>query len=126
MRKLVIAAALLAASAVCSANTGVAFVHGTGRQTNATADYWKPAFVEIEDALVPSFIIEEHEDGRFTVFVPSVPTPFAGAVYVLGRERVHPLDIPFTTALKPISRWGAGCKDLIVAMKGVSTTAGGR
>jgi hypothetical protein len=35
---------------------------------------WKPAFVEIEDALVPSFIIEEHEDGRFTVFVPSVPT----------------------------------------------------
>ena len=46
MRKLVIAAALLAASAVCSANTGVAFVHGTGRQTNATADYWKPAFVD--------------------------------------------------------------------------------
>jgi uncharacterized membrane protein len=87
---------------------------------------WKPAFVEIEDALVPSFIIEEHEDGRFTVFVPSVPTPFAGAVYVLCRERVHPLDIPFTTALKPISRWGAGCKDLIVAMKGASATAGGR
>ena len=46
MRKLVIAAALLAASAVCSANTGVAFVHGTGKQTNATADYWKPAFVD--------------------------------------------------------------------------------
>ena len=45
---------------------------------------WKPAFVEIEDALVPSFIIEEHDDGRFTVFVPSVPTPFAGAVYVLA------------------------------------------
>lgn len=46
MRKLVIAAALLAASTVCSANTGVAFVHGTGKQTNATADYWKPAFVD--------------------------------------------------------------------------------
>jgi uncharacterized membrane protein len=81
---------------------------------------WKPAFVEIEDALVPSFIIEEHEDGRFTVFVPSVPTPFAGAVYVLDRARVHPLEIPFTSAMKPISRWGAGCKDLVLAMKGVS------
>ena len=79
-------------------------------------DVWKPAFAEIEDALVPAFIIEEHDDGRYTVFVPSVPTPFAGAVYVLPRERVHPLDVPFTQALQPISKWGAGCKDLVAAM----------
>jgi uncharacterized membrane protein len=78
---------------------------------------WKPAFVELEDALVPSFIIEEHEDGRFTVFVPSVPTPFAGAVYVLDRTRVHPLEIPFTSAMKPLSRWGAGCRDLVAGMR---------
>ena len=38
---------------------------------------WQPALVEIEEALVPAFIIEELEDGRFTVFVPSVPTPIA-------------------------------------------------
>jgi uncharacterized membrane protein len=44
---------------------------------------WKPALVEIEEPLVPGFIIEEHEDGQYTVFVPSVPTPFAGAVYIL-------------------------------------------
>ena len=44
MRYLLLAA-LAAASSVCSANTGVAFVHGTGKQTNATADYWKPEFV---------------------------------------------------------------------------------
>jgi uncharacterized membrane protein len=47
---------------------------------------WKPALAEIEDALVPAFIIEELEDGRFTVFVPSVPTPFAGAVYILNTQ----------------------------------------
>ena len=74
---------------------------------------WKPALVEIEDALVPGFIIEEFEDGRYTIFVPSVPTPFAGAVYVLGPERVHPLDVPFTVAIKSISRWGAGCRDRV-------------
>ena len=85
---------------------------GQGRE-NA----WKPAFVEIEEALVPAFIIEEHEDGRFTVFVPSVPTPFAGAVYVLSRERVHPLEVPFTQAIKPVSRWGAGCRELLATMK---------
>ena len=56
---------------------------------------WKPALAEIEDALVPAFIVEELADGRFTVFVPSVPTPFAGAVYVLSREPVHPVDVPF-------------------------------
>ena len=78
---------------------------------------WKPALAEIEEALVPAFIIEEHDDGRFTVFVPSVPTPLAGAVYVLTPERVHPLDIPFTQAVKPISRWGSGCKELVAAMK---------
>ena len=78
---------------------------------------WKPALVEIEEALVPAFIIEELADGRFTVFVPSVPTPFAGAVYVLSRERVHPLDVPFTQALQSISRWGSGSKDLVAAMK---------
>ena len=82
---------------------------------------WKPALAEIEDALVPAFIIEELNDGRFTVFVPSVPTPFAGAVYILSRERVHPLDIPFTQALQSVSRWGSGSKELVAAMKTEST-----
>jgi hypothetical protein len=31
----------------------------------------RPALAEIEDALVPAFIIEELDDGRLTVFVPS-------------------------------------------------------
>lgn len=78
---------------------------------------WKPALVEIEEALVPGFIIEELDDGRLTVFVPSVPTPLAGAVYVLRRERVHILDIPFTQAIRSVSRWGAGSKDLVAAMQ---------
>jgi len=78
---------------------------------------WQPALAEIEDALVPAFIIEELEDGRFTVFVPSVPTPLAGAVYVLRRERVHILDIPFTQAIRSVSRWGSGSKDLVAAMR---------
>jgi uncharacterized membrane protein len=82
---------------------------------------WKPALAEIEDALVPAFIIEELEDGRFTVFVPSVPTPFAGAVYILSRERVHPLNVPFTQAIQAVSRWGSGSKALVAAMKTEST-----
>jgi len=78
---------------------------------------WKPALAEIEDALVPAFIIEEFEDGRYTVFVPSVPTPLAGAVYILERKRVHPLDVPFTQALQVVSRWGSGAEGLHLAME---------
>ncbi len=78
---------------------------------------WKPALAEIEDALCPAFIIEELDNGSFTVFVPSVPTPLAGAVYILTSDRVHPLDVPFTQAIKTISKWGSGSKDLLAAMK---------
>jgi len=78
---------------------------------------WTPALVEIEEALVPAFIIEALDDGRFTVFVPSVLTPLAGAVYILSPERVHIIDVPFTQAIRSISRWGSGSRDLVAAMR---------
>ena len=86
---------------------------------------WQPVLVELEDALVPAFVIEELDDGRFTVFVPSVPTPLAGAVYILARERVHLLDIPFTQAISTISRWGSGSKELVAAMQSANPSNGG-
>lgn len=98
---------------------GFALLRSLTQQLTGRGDekVWKPALVEIEDALVPGFIIEEIEDGRLTVFVPSVPTPLAGAVYVLDRQRVHLLDVPFTQAVSTISRWGAGSSELIAAME---------
>ncbi len=87
---------------------------------------WKPALAEIEEALVPAFIIEELADGRYTVFVPSVPTPLAGTVYVLSHDRVHPLDIPFTQAMKTVSRWGSGCKELVAAMESTKKSVASR
>lgn len=78
---------------------------------------WKPALLDGDEGLLLVFIIEEFQDGRYTVFVPSIPTPLAGAVYVVERSRVHPLDVPFTDALKMVSRWGSGAKDLVAAME---------
>ncbi|HKF55632.1 MAG TPA: hypothetical protein VKJ45_09320 [Blastocatellia bacterium] len=80
---------------------------------------------EIEDALVPAFIIEELEDGRFTVFVPSVPTPLTGAIYILSPHRVHPLNISLTHAIKAVSRWGSGSKGLVAAMERSKTPSSG-
>jgi uncharacterized membrane protein len=84
---------------------------------NRDEQVWKPALAEIEEALVPAFIIEELDDGRFTVFVPAAPTPFSGSIYILTPERVHPVDVPFTQAIKSLSRWGCGSKELVAAMR---------
>jgi len=58
---------------------------------------FQPALVEIEEALVPGFIVERHSGNRSTVFIPSVPTPMAGAVYIIDNNRVH----PWTCELSP-------------------------
>ena len=78
---------------------------------------WKPALAEIEEAFVPAFIIEEFDDGRYTVFVPSVPTPFAGTIYILEPRRVHPVDVPVAKVLQVVARWGSGGKELVAAME---------
>jgi len=73
--------------------------------------------VIVAPVYLPAFIIEEFDDGRFTVFVPSAPTPISGSVYILTPDRVHPVDVPFTNAIKVLSRWGSGSKELAAAMK---------
>jgi uncharacterized membrane protein len=75
-----------------------------------------PALVEIEDALVPAFLVEEHEDGSYTVFVPASPTPTVGSLYILQRERVHPVNVPFANAIKCVSKWGVGSGELLKAL----------
>ncbi|MFQ6537317.1 MULTISPECIES: hypothetical protein [Aphanothece] len=78
---------------------------------------WKPAFFESDEGLLPAFVIEEFADGRFTVFVPSIPTPFAGAVLVVDASRVHLLDVPFTEAMQSVARWGSGSAAMVKAFE---------
>ena len=97
---------------------GYTLMRNLGKRFSGEADgvSFATALVEIEDALVPAFIVEEHADSSFTVFVPSVPTPAAGAVYVLPKERVHRVDVPMSTAVRCITQWGAGTGELLKAM----------
>jgi uncharacterized membrane protein len=98
---------------------GYSLVRGLAERlgSDETKGTFQPALVELEDALSPGFIIEELEDGRYTVLVPSVPTPAAGSLYILPRERVHPLDVPFTQAVTVISKWGAGAGEMARGVK---------
>ena len=98
---------------------GFSIVRGMVRQFAGDKDEqsFQPALVEIEEALVPAFIIEKHADGQFTVFVSSSPTPMAGAIYILQPERVHPVDVPLRKAMVCVTKWGAGAAEMRKAMR---------
>jgi uncharacterized membrane protein len=97
---------------------GFLLIRGMVRQFAGKKDEqsFEPALVEIEEALVPAFIIEKHPDGQFTVFVSSSPTPMAGAIYILQPERVHPVDVPLRKAMVCVTKWGAGAAEMRAAM----------
>lgn len=81
------------------------------------AEGFAPVLVELEDALVPAFLVERHADSRCTVFVPSSPTPAVGAIYILASGRVHELDVTLMKAIGCVSKWGTGSAALLAAMK---------
>jgi uncharacterized membrane protein len=98
---------------------GYTLLRGLAGRVTGQADEpsFAPALAEIEEALVPALIVEKLEDGSYTVLVPSVPTPMAGALYIPLPERVQPVDVPFTVAFKVFSKRGAGAGDFVRAMQ---------
>src|SRR6188472_1673730 len=84
---------------------------------------FQPALVEIEEALVPGFIVEQHSGNRCTVFIPSVPTPMAGAVYKIDNNRVHPLELPAVSVMQCLSKWGGGSDKLVAAYDAAASRA---
>ncbi len=67
---------------------GYTFLRGLAKRLAGKSEEQtlQPALVELEDALVPALIVEELDDGSYTVLVPSAPTPMAGSVYILPRD----------------------------------------
>lgn len=98
---------------------GYSLIRGlTGRIVGkADEQSFTVVLAEIEDALVPAFLVEDCGSGHCAIFVPSVPTPAAGAIYIIAKDRVHAVDVPFTTAVKVITKWGSGSHELLAGIK---------
>ena len=77
----------------------------------------KAALAEIEEALVPAIVVEELADGRYVVFVPAVPSPVQGALYILARERVHLVDASIGQVVRCVTHWGVGSAALVKSMR---------
>jgi len=63
--------------------------------------------------LMTAFVTDKHEDGSFTVFVPTGPNPTSGLIYHLEGRFVHPVDIPVQDAMRSIISCGAGSAQLM-------------
>ena len=98
---------------------GYALVKGlTGRSVSGTmGQAVVPALVEMEEGLVPALIIERHDDGYVTVFVPAPPVPTVGQAYVFESSKAHPVDVTLPKFIGCITKWGVGAQDLRLAMR---------
>jgi uncharacterized membrane protein len=77
----------------------------------------KAAFAVLDGALVPAFVMEELEDASYVVFVPAVPNPSQGTIYVLPRERVHLIDAHARELAGCVRGWGVGTGRLLERMR---------
>ncbi len=58
------------------------------------------------EARALGLIVEEHEDGRFTVFVPLSPMATVGQVFLLPSSRVQKLEAKFVDVVNSLTQWG--------------------
>ena len=85
-------------------------IAGQGRD-----DEWKPALADLGASTVLALIIEEVDEDRYAIFIPSAPSPFSGPLHILPKTRVHPLNVSPGQVFQTVSRWGSGMKDLVAA-----------
>ena len=69
------------------------------------------------DTKATAFVTDKHEDGSFTVFIPTGPNPTSGQIFHLDAEYVHPVDVSVEDAMRSIISCGAGSEMLINALK---------
>lgn len=65
------------------------------------------------EVLATGFITDEHEDGMYTVFIPTGPNPTSGLIYHLPRRLVHPVKVSIEEAMRSIISCGAGSSIVI-------------
>ena len=67
------------------------------------------------ETMTTAFVVDEHENGYCTVFVPTGPNPTSGMIYHLKKTQVFPIAVKVEDAMRSIISCGAGSKQLLVA-----------
>ena len=86
----------------------------TRRFAGVDGHQFAPVEVDLygSDASLLGFLIETLPDGRCVVFIPSAPVATVGNVYIVGSEKVTPVDGSVADTLTAVTQWGVDTKDL--------------
>jgi uncharacterized membrane protein len=69
------------------------------------------------EILMTAFITDKHDDGKYTVFVPTGPNPTSGLIYHLPEQYVHPVNVSMEEAMRSVIGCGAGSSHLFDALE---------
>ena len=94
---------------------GYAFIKGFAdnlRHTEEMAGSFVPVAVQFDDYVQIAFETHREPNGRVSVYLPGAPNPWSGTVVYVSSERVKPLPITLTEALRNIRTLGKGPIDI--------------
>jgi uncharacterized membrane protein len=95
---------------------GYAFIKGFAenlRQTEALAGSFLPVMVQFDDYVQVAFETQRERSGKVAVYLPGAPNPWSGAIVYVSPERVKPLPMTLTEALRNIRSLGKGSIDIV-------------
>ena len=94
---------------------GYSFLKNLGEEAAGTAPAQRQqaVIVKFDDASQIGFLVERISDGRAVVFIPNAPSPWTGGVFIFDEERVKPLNVPSTSAIKSLQKLGEGTGELV-------------
>ena len=69
-----------------------------------------PVLVLFDDNAQLGFLVEKKEKGLSSVFMPGAPNPWSGTVAYMTEDRIEPLDISVSEAVRCVRRLGRGTK----------------
>jgi len=94
---------------------GYAFIKGFAdnlRHTEEMAGSFVPVAVQFDDYVQIAFETHREPNGEVSVYLPGAPNPWSGTVVYVSNERVKPLPITLTEAIRNIRTLGKGPIDL--------------
>jgi uncharacterized membrane protein len=93
----------------------VMFKNLTRRVAGEAGIEFAPGLVDLygSEARALGLIVEEHENGNFTVFIPLSPMTTIGQVFLLPSTRVQKLEAKFVDVVNSLTQWGMELKKLL-------------
>lgn len=82
---------------------------------NRPSPFSSVALVRIfdNDTMVTAFVTERHENGWYSVFVPTGPNPTSGNIFHVKPELVHHVKLPVEEVMRSVISCGAGSAGLL-------------